>query len=266
MKNKVRLLILAVICLASLSLTNDSHKTLAGSKLRPDRQLLVESLRGNTDAVKNLLKNGVDPNTPPGPDDKGMTALMFAAWKGHSEIVKILVLAGADVDAVSQTGATPLMYATYGGYEDCVRTLLSKGARTDIRLRGEGPTALSYSLKTNNPAIVSLIAKSSSPETINLKNKKGDTVLLSAAKSNNSGIIDALLEAGNISLEEKDGLGQTALMYAARNGNTLAVIHLLKKGANPNTKDNNGVTALAKAKVGNHRAVEQVLRAADGSK
>lgn len=260
MRKKLNWVVLTVICLVSLFLIGDTTHSLAQPNLRPDRQILIDSLRGNTEGVRFLLSNGVDPNTPPGPADKGMTAVMFAAWKGHDEIVKLLVAAGANVNARSQTGATSLMYATFGGYENSVRVLLERGAMTEVRLRDEtGPTALQYSLRTKNPNIMGMIARQSPPEIFSFRNSKGDTPLLVASKLNNLDFITALLE-GKGSLEDADQVGNTPLMYVARKGNTKAVIRLLKQGADPNRKDAKGVSVLAKAKIGKNRAVQQALR------
>jgi ankyrin repeat protein len=122
---------------------------------------------------------------------------------------------------------------------------------------------LFYGVKANDPQITSLLVAASSQETINAKQNGGDTALTRAVRLGNLNVIDKLLE-GNPALEVKDGYGNTALMNAARQGRTQAVLRLLRKGANPNTQDNRGVTARTKAKVGRHRAAQQVLRAAGG--
>lgn len=79
------------------------------SERHQDYQILVNSLKGDTELVRSMLIAGVDPNTPPGPDDKGMTALMFAAWKGNSEIVDLLLKSKADPNAVSTSGSTEMV-------------------------------------------------------------------------------------------------------------------------------------------------------------
>lgn len=113
-----------------------------------DYQLLVSSLKGETEIVRNLLRSGADPNTPPGENDKGMTALMFAAWKGNDEIAGMLLEAGADPNAVADNGSSPLMYAASTGSPQIVRMLLSKGADPNYK-RKEGMLAIMYGLTKN---------------------------------------------------------------------------------------------------------------------
>jgi ankyrin repeat protein len=262
MKKILRFLALTLIFSLSLLVAGDISRSSAQGNRYPEYQLLVHSLRGNTEAVRNLLRNGADPNSPPGPNDKGMNSLIFASWKGHQDIVRLLVDAGADLNFRSQTGATALVYAASGGHEECVRILLNKGARTDIPMN-DGTTALLAGVRSKNSQIVEMIARQSSAESINLRRQNGDNALLFASKSNDLRTLDAVLGA-NPALEEKDGFGQTALMNLARKGNTRGVIHLLKKGANPNTRDNKGRTARTKARIGKHRAVQQVLKVNGG--
>ena len=53
---------------------------------------------------------------------------MEAASGGYSDIVKLLIDHGANVNAKSSVGNTALTYACCGGYEDVVKILLEAGA------------------------------------------------------------------------------------------------------------------------------------------
>ena len=68
-------------------------------------------------------------------EDRGMkgdcTPLMEAASAGHTDIVRLLIAHGADVNAQSSSGNTPLMYACAGGHEEVVRVLLEAGAHVE---------------------------------------------------------------------------------------------------------------------------------------
>jgi len=55
----------------------------------------------------------------------GQTALMLAASHGRSDMVELLVAAGADVNACDEDGSTALMCACEHGYIDIVQMLLS---------------------------------------------------------------------------------------------------------------------------------------------
>jgi ankyrin repeat protein len=88
-----------------LIFVGDAMHSQAQANRHSDYQLLVKSLQGDTAAVRSLLQRGADPNTPPGPNDRGMTALMFASRIGDSQTVRLLTEAGADINAKSNSGA-----------------------------------------------------------------------------------------------------------------------------------------------------------------
>ena len=85
--------------------------------------------------VELLIDNGADINAKD--DDEGETALHFAAQNGHKEVAGLLIVKGADVNAISVHNETPL---------DCVARdetetadLLRKhGGKKDAELRAAG--------------------------------------------------------------------------------------------------------------------------------
>jgi serine/threonine-protein phosphatase 6 regulatory ankyrin repeat subunit B len=262
MRIKYYVSIFTLFCLFSLTLVSKTANpsVTAESPRHPDYQLLVKSLQGNTAAVNNLLRDGADPDTAPGPNDKGMTALMFAAWNGHREIVNSLAQEGANLNATSDLAMTALMYAAFNGHTQSVQLLLSKNANPNIQAT-RGRTALMYAIERGHAEAVRILAEASNTSQ---RNAEGDTPLQTAVKGDNAQVVKALLRANPL-LEETDNFQQTPLMNAARKGSTVIVLNLLNKGANVNARDSNGKTALVKALIGNHRAVVQVLRARGGT-
>jgi ankyrin repeat protein len=93
--------------------------------------------RGVTDMVQLLLKAGANPGTK---DHYDRTALMFAASSGNSNVVALLLPFGL-VNARSRGGSTALMAAAATGNPDLVRTLLGAGAHVNDR-DARGVTAL----------------------------------------------------------------------------------------------------------------------------
>jgi len=59
----------------------------------PSLHLCQAAYGGHTEVVRLLLEAGADPNLPEG---EGVTALTIAAERGHAEIVRVLLTAGAD--------------------------------------------------------------------------------------------------------------------------------------------------------------------------
>lgn len=63
--------------------------------MRNNTKLMEASANGNTEIVKMLLEKGADVDFF---DKRGNTALMEASDNGHTAIVKLLLKKGADVD------------------------------------------------------------------------------------------------------------------------------------------------------------------------
>jgi ankyrin repeat protein len=149
--------------------------------------------RGDREAVRALLKKGLDVNEAQG---DGTTALHWAAIKGDAEMARMLVYAGANVRATTRIGAyTPLYLAAKGGYSDVVAALLAAGA--DAR------------------AVTS----------------NGTTPLMIAAAAGDTKSITSLIENG-ADINAQDGAkGETPLIFAAGFNRTEAVKLLLARGA-----------------------------------
>jgi len=70
-----------------------------------------------------LILKGADVNAV---DTNGCTPLHRAATNEKIDIVELLIQKGANVNAVDKTGYTPLWYAEYGGSKKAVTELLIK--------------------------------------------------------------------------------------------------------------------------------------------
>ncbi len=101
--------------------------------------------------VEALLKKGakVNASIEDGTGDwAGYNALLFAAYRGNINIVKLLINNGANVNSKNSSGQTPLIIASSLGHREVVQYLLEKNATINIRDRN-GKTALRYT-KTNS--------------------------------------------------------------------------------------------------------------------
>src|ERR1700748_1528989 len=65
-------------------------------------------------------------------DERGRTALHYAAHRGYLDIVKILMEEGADIDYEDHQGETPLYFACLQKQKQTALFLLEKGANMSI--------------------------------------------------------------------------------------------------------------------------------------
>ena len=97
-----------------------------------NRKFLKAAADGDTRAVQELLKAGVDPNEVKD-EDNITTPLYYAAESGHAATVEALIAGGASFDGGGQgyTIGTPLFTAARRGHLECVRVLVNAGANKD---------------------------------------------------------------------------------------------------------------------------------------
>ena len=85
--------------------------------------LMMASVFSNTEVVRLLLANGAEVDSK---DEDGRTALMYASRegrKGHKRVVELLLANGADMDSEDTDGYTALMYASRYGNKEIIKLL-----------------------------------------------------------------------------------------------------------------------------------------------
>jgi len=87
--------------------------------------LLHAARRGHTEIVRTLLEAGADPNRR---DRDSNTALTLAAGDGHWEAVDLLLDRGADASVPDHCGETAFDYALRAGRSDITARLRDAGA------------------------------------------------------------------------------------------------------------------------------------------
>ncbi len=90
-----------------------------------DDALGVAAYNGKTAVVRSLLAAGANPNAMNGIDE---TALAYAAEYGHTEVVRLMLAYGADPNNGCQE-MDPLTVARAGHYTEIVKLLKQAGAK-----------------------------------------------------------------------------------------------------------------------------------------
>ncbi len=105
--------------------------------LRPEPPDIFEAAAlGDTERLRALLRSNPELLRSYSPD--GWTPLHLAAFFGNTEAARLLVEAGAPLDAKSRNSLanTPLNAAAAGDHRDIVRLLLERGADPNTRQHG----------------------------------------------------------------------------------------------------------------------------------
>lgn len=256
----------------------------SGLAVAGDLRLAEAARNQDREAVRALLQQHVDVNSPQG---DGATALHWAAYWDDSVTADLLIGAHANVNAANELGVTPLALASSIAM---VRKLLAAGANPNaVTPTGESP--LMASARVGNADMVSALLERGA--NVNAKeNVRGQTALMWAVSQRHPDIVRVLLQhgadvhartrsnpqlvytgevsgAGRNSAEwamsTLDRGGSTALMFAARQGDLESAKLLLAAGANPNDVGPDGMSVLVLASYSGHGDVAASLLSKDAN-
>tara|TARA_B100001123_G_scaffold442515_1_gene586326 strand:+ start:4651 stop:7023 length:2373 start_codon:yes stop_codon:yes gene_type:complete len=201
---------------------------------------------GQRKMVGYFIRKGLDVDSR---DRSGRTTLHRACWSGMKKTVQTLLEHNATVDARNEDNATAAMVAARMGHLELVQMLLQAGANLNLVDQG-GNGLLEYAAGAGRKEI-----------TVHLQDRNATVrrPLHVAAGLGNLAKVQTLLE-GEREIDEQDGWGATALLFAAGAGKPEVMSFLLKKGANPEISDSMGFTLVHAAAISGHEKVlQQVL-------
>ena len=189
--------------------------------------LLWAAHANDADLVARLLKAGAKPNVP---NRLGSTPLEEAAFNANTDAIKALLDAGADPNAAGADGQTPLMLVSRTANIEAAKLLLNKSANPNGRESQRGQTALMWAAaNSQGPIVRELLAHGAQVDAAS------DTDLLTP------------LVSGEPRAQPRPPGGETAMLFATREGCMDCVKALVEHGANLNLADPEGVTPLITA-------------------
>ncbi|KIW63768.1 hypothetical protein PV04_08746 [Phialophora macrospora] len=202
--------------------------------------LLAASSTSNTEPIHLLLEAGADPNEKGG---RSESPLQKAAFTGTADIVELLLERGARVNDRGGSYGSALNAAIEQGNLDCAELLLNHGADPNLSV-SDHPRPVQIAARKDLLEIMKLlIERGADPEVLD---EGGRTITMVALAWNSHSIVEHQLKRQDIDLDKKDAAGRTPLMIGVRQGSDF-VETLLKKGADPNSRDWQEKTPLIQA-------------------
>ncbi|XP_074025599.1 zinc-RING finger and ankyrin repeat domain-containing protein rolling pebbles isoform X3 [Leptinotarsa decemlineata] len=188
--------------------------------------LCMYANEGIVPMISLLLEFGADVELT---NSQGCTALSLASAKGHCDVVRQLIAAGASPGHADTAGYCPLVHAARNGCLNVVGYLL----------------ACDWIIKN--------------PEDVELADA-AQQALVAAAGQGHTEIVEYLLDMAEVNVDLQDSIaGETALTIASANGCHTVCSALINRGANISTTNKKGLTPLLLAVKEGHWAVAERL-------
>jgi ankyrin repeat protein len=224
--------------------------------------------RGDLPALTRLIR--ARPELVAWSDELGKTGLHHAAEVDQVDPARLLIEAGADIEARTSWNATPLDWAATMGSGAVADLLLSRGAKgytlitaaalghlEQVKTMVESTSALAGhapATRLNGPS------HEWPPDSAIRRHDVLSHALYSAARNGHHAVVAWLLERG-ADRNAKGFFGGTALHWAAINGHATTVELLLASGADPSIRDARFDSSVEGwAEEGGHQEVIEILR------
>jgi len=148
------------------------------------------SSSSNTEIIQLLLTAGANPNHV---GKNGNTPLHQAAYNDQGDVIRLLVASGADIKAKTAQGSTPYSTALSNGKYHALGALLRAGENPN-QLGLFGRTRLHQAVMKNNPSLVAVLVRNGA--NIDARDMNGETPLEIAVGQDKDAIAEILRSGG----------------------------------------------------------------------
>ena len=145
-------------------------------------------------ALRLMVQQGADVNTPVGEEGQEATPIERATRSGDASLLRVLVMAGADVNQTDSKGCTLLYGAADRGCMEMVRSLLGIGADMSKGDATDGSTPLKAAANKGHLEVVRALVEAGTDA--NHSDTDGWTSSRAATSEGHVRVVRALLEAG----------------------------------------------------------------------
>ena len=205
---------------------------------------------GDIDKVKAHLQT--DPRLAAAKDERGVSAVMHAYYRGRNDIAELILGSRSDLD---------IFEATASGRAQLVSEILDRDPGQAKTWSADGFTPLHFAAFFNQPTIARELVRRDADVAAVSMNPMEVTPLHSAAAAHATEIVRMLVES-DAPINAKQHGGWTALHAAADNGEEEMIKILLQHGADPLLQNDDGKTPAQIAQLKGRDKAFQLLSAA----
>ena len=190
------------------------------------------------------------------------TGIMAAAARGDAKQIEGLIAKGENPDTRDGYGRTPLHVAAYGGHHEAMRLLVLAGADPNALENDRYDIVTIAAVANDIPTLKTALVLGGGAK--NITSRYDGTALIAAAHLGHAEVVRTLIRAG-APLDHINNLGWTALIESIvlgdggqRHTDTLKA--LVEGGANVNLPDRNGQTPLSLARSKGYKEMVSILQ------
>ena len=182
--------------------------------------------------------------------------LCHYSQQGHTDMVELLLVFGAEVDIQDSGGRTALSLAAAAGHLECVRLLVERSAKLYMG-DNAGNTPLLFSVQHGHYSVMEYLVTADWSDRLGEAAQQATVAAASAGQTN---IMQFLLDMSEVDINAIDTLTrETPLTAAAKAGEDDCCKELLARGATVNTPNSRGETSLYAASKTGHWAITKLL-------